>query len=232
MEIYIADVRMLGKQQKFLENCELFSEERRGQIKRLRNFDDKLRSMGAELLLEYALQKRGYTLEADIWNKKQVHVVRGDYGKPYFADLKELYFNLSHSGIYAAAVFAEGEVGIDIERIRSVRPALVHRFFTEKEAGCLEKIRLERNEEFDLSFTRLWTRKESYIKAVGEGLRLSLATFEVLSDIVEGNTAYHLRTWELPGGYILSVCAKEAITAEIVPVDLQEIIKRMEEIHV
>lgn len=77
-----------------------------------------------------------------------------------------VHFNLSHAGDYAAAVFDEGEVGIDVEQVRRVNVNVMRRQFTAEENAYLLS-------EPD-AFLRLWTRKESYCKAVGEGLHLPL----------------------------------------------------------
>lgn len=91
------------------------------------------------------------------------------------------HFNLSHAGDYAAAVFDEGEVGIDVEQVRRVNVNVMRRQFTAEENAYLLS-------EPD-AFLRLWTRKESYCKAVGEGLHLPLSSFDVLEDQVAGRTA-------------------------------------------
>lgn len=222
MEIYIADVRVLADAQIFEEKCGLLLTERREQIQRLRKPEDKLRSAGAGLLLEYGLRQRGYTLCEDAEDKIPLHVAESRYGKPYFADAQELYFNLSHSGDYVAAIFAECEAGIDIERVRAAKTAVARRFFTEEEYRYMDNIRLEdkAGDEPDMAFAFLWTRKESYIKAVGEGMHLPLTDFCVLSDEVTAEVAYHLRTWMQPEGYALSVCTRSESEAELTGAEL------------
>lgn len=89
-------------------------------------------------------------------------------GKPYLDPACDLQFNLSHSsglGIYA--VTFGRRVGVDIERIEA-RPDLLEvarRFFTPEEFALLEP-----NRSLEL-FYRIWTRKEAWLKATGEGLR-------------------------------------------------------------
>lgn len=226
MEIYMADIRALANEQVLLEKCELLSRERKEQIQKLRKPEDKRRSVGVGLLLEYGLQQSGYTLCEDVSDKTLAHVAKGRYGKPRLAEVEDLHFNLSHSGDYVAAVFAECEAGIDIECVQTANLAVARRFFKENEYEHLETILLEDGEgdRLNLAFSELWTRKESYIKAVGEGMHLPLTDFCVLSDVVEENEVYNLKTWALPEGCVLSVCARGAIDARITWVDLLKII--------
>ena len=141
-----------------------------------------------------------------------------------------MHFNLSHAGDYAAAVFDEGEVGIDVEQARRVNVNVMRRQFTAEENAYLLS-------EPD-AFLRLWTRKESYCKAVGEGLHLPLSSFDVLEDKVAGRTApaaeaavreadagqFYLYTEVPVKGYVLSVCAGHPITGcPVENVDLRKL---------
>lgn len=93
-------------------------------------------------------------------------------GKPYSIDDSSLYFNMSHSGELAVIAFSrDSEVGIDIEQIRSLPDLdeMISRNFT---AGEIKFIN-SRSEEKKHRFFRFWTVKESYLKAIGEGMRLT-----------------------------------------------------------
>lgn len=219
MDIYIADLAGWQISEKIL--C-LLPQERRERIARYRNQADKDRGIGAGLLLEYGLRRMGYTLLSDVPDKTGVHVEYGRYGKPYLKEKPDLQFNLSHSGKYVAAVFAENAVGIDIESVRKAKLAVAGRFFTSEEYAYLQAVRAEHGdgECLDRAFAWLWTRKESYIKAVGDGMHLPLADFEVLADTVQGTETYFFKSMEMPENYMLSICDKTPIEAEAVWVDL------------
>ena len=101
------------------------------------------------------------------------------HGKPELAGNTSLRFNLSHSKDLAlAAVTANKSVGIDVEYRRENVDylKLANRFFAKNEADALRKVSLDHRKE---TFFRIWTRKEAYIKAHGEGLSLPLDQFEV-----------------------------------------------------
>ncbi|MEW6742822.1 MAG: 4'-phosphopantetheinyl transferase superfamily protein [Planctomycetota bacterium] len=109
------------------------------------------------------------------------------FGKPSLADdarqdqraEHDLRFNLSHShGLALLAVAPGREVGIDIERIRPeiVAEKLAERFFAPAEVAALRSLP---DESQPAGFFNAWSRKEAYVKAVGRGLSLSLASFEV-----------------------------------------------------
>lgn len=100
----------------------------------------------------------------------------GHNGKPYLPGAP-LYFNLSHSHDWAlVAVTRVAEVGADIERIRPVEPRLAQRFFAPAEAAALARTP---EAERAAAFFRCWTRKEAFLKALGEGLARPLNDFEV-----------------------------------------------------
>lgn len=113
--------------------------------------------------------------------------VRFDYGargKPALAEGSSparpaLRFNLAHSEELALYAFAWGrEVGIDVERVRPLADAdaIVSRFFSAREGASWHRLP---EEERPAAFFRGWTRKEAYIKAVGDGLALPLDRFDV-----------------------------------------------------
>jgi len=114
-------------------------------------------------------------------------------GKPYLiGSATELHFNLSHSAERAVIALARGrEVGVDIEQARPIEVlALATRFFA---AGELAALRGRPAAEQPPAFFRCWTRKEAFIKALGEGLLHPLDSFEVDVD-GEGTAPLLLRT--------------------------------------
>ena len=103
-------------------------------------------------------------------------------GKPALArklwDL-DLRFNLSHSEDVAVYVFAVGrDVGIDVEAVRVLPDAddVASRFFSARENAAYAALD-ERDKP--QGFFNCWTRKEAFIKALGEGLHHPLDRFDV-----------------------------------------------------
>jgi len=103
-------------------------------------------------------------------------------GKPYLiGSAIDLRFNLSHSGERSMIALALGrEVGIDIEQERPVEVLdLAERYFAASEVASLRARSLAERQS---AFFRCWTRKEAFIKALGEGLSHPLDSFEVELD--------------------------------------------------
>jgi len=115
----------------------------------------------------------------------RVGFVYGRQGKPSLgerhlpADGLGLRFNVSHSGTLALYGFVQcHEIGVDIERFRGLSDmmSIARRSFAPGEYACLKAAAQSQRQAL---FFSCWTRKEAYIKAVGDGLSLSLDSFEV-----------------------------------------------------
>ena len=101
-----------------------------------------------------------------------IELGRRKKGKPYSIDNPNLNFNISNSGKTAVIAFSyDSEIGIDIEQMRHLPDLdeLINRNFTSREI----KFITAKTEDKERRFFRFWTVKESYLKAIGEGMRLT-----------------------------------------------------------
>ncbi len=104
------------------------------------------------------------------------------FGKPSLdveSDRDSLRFNVSHShGIALYAIARGREVGVDVEYVRAdvAAEAIAEHFFSARE---VERLRALPAEAQPLAFFHCWTRKEAFIKAMGEGLSFPLDEFDV-----------------------------------------------------
>lgn len=105
-----------------------------------------------------------------------------EYGKPFVSDDQNrgaLSFNLSHSnGMALYAVVRGRRVGIDVEYMREdfATIEVADRFFSKDEFEALKTTPNNRRTEV---FFNCWSRKESYIKAIGMGVSYPLDGFTV-----------------------------------------------------
>jgi 4'-phosphopantetheinyl transferase len=111
-----------------------------------------------------------------------VQYVFGQHGKPAVSSPGHVHpvrFNLSHShGIAVVAIARDRELGVDVEKIRPqlASAAIAERYFSPEEVVELRNLPADQHAE---GFFLCWTRKEAYVKALGEGLRLPLDGFSV-----------------------------------------------------
>ena len=154
----------------------------------------------------------------------------------------ELAFNVSHSGDWAVCAIAErgdialrttssdrrvprmpGRIGVDIEVIRPVNDAdgIVRRFFARPEA---EEYARAAGEAQRAAFFELWTHKEAFVKATGEGLTRPLDSFAVLGgsnggprrlvfESDESPRQWCLRSFVPAPGYAGAIALDQAVTS-------------------
>ena len=102
-------------------------------------------------------------------------------GKPSLAAPANngLHFNLAHSDALALlAVTRACPVGVDVERINPLRDAegITERFFSPRESAALKALPADQK---PAAFFNLWTRKEAWLKATGDGISEFLSKSEV-----------------------------------------------------
>lgn len=215
-EVYIASVAPLEDTSRFETLLSSVRPARRARTERIRRAEEQRRSLGAELLLRRVLLRYGI---------EEYSVSLGEHGKPRLDGVEGLFFNLSHAGEYVACAISDGEIGCDIERIdRGIDLGIADRFFLPEEAAWIraaevEEARVDR-------FFRLWTLKESVMKATGKGFSLSPRAFSLdlcgaeplLCSSDATLSPYFPRELAPPDGYRLSVCTANGLSINSVPV--------------
>lgn len=95
-------------------------------------------------------------------------------GKPFFPDLPQLHFNLSHSGSLALCALDNDPVGVDIQLVKVWRQGLPERTCCQQELDWLSQ-----QPNRDVAFTSLWSLKEARVKQDGLGLRMPIREISV-----------------------------------------------------
>jgi len=104
---------------------------------------------------------------------EQLRFAYGSHGKPELANTNigdRIFFNVSHSQDLALFAITKARfVGIDLEYRRPMPDAqqLAKRFFSHREYEIISSLLPPQQEEM---FFRIWTVKEAFLKATGEGL--------------------------------------------------------------
>lgn len=102
-----------------------------------------------------------------------------DHDKPYLPDFPTFQFNVTHSEQLALFGFTQTDrLGLDVEWVRVIDDfdSIARHQFAEDEAQTFLALPLSKKPR---AFFNCWTRKEAFIKAIGEGLSRPLDTFTV-----------------------------------------------------
>ena len=191
-DLYIAGIDEIPND----DFSETISEYRLKKAKNYKNEDDRKLSILSSLLLDKALKKHDLS-------ERDMKYTFNTYGKPYFANAEDLHFSISHSGEYAMVVLSDKEIGCDIQQIKDINLSIADRFFTAEErkyVKCTE------------DFFRIWTLKESFIKAIGKGLALPLNSFSIKgldsdkSYCEYNRELYEFKEFDKMTGYCIAVC--------------------------
>jgi len=165
---------------------------RREKFERLIDGKSKLQSLAAGLMLdEYISDKE---------------IKTNEYGKPYIEGAP--FFNLSHSGDYVILTTSDNaEIGCDIEKIRDLDYERMGRLvYTENEMRELRSCDNIREKFFEF-----WTKKEAFIKCIGEGFHFSPKSLDVSGEKMSvdyKNRKFFFKEYMLTG-YKIMLCSKD-----------------------
>jgi 4'-phosphopantetheinyl transferase len=147
----------------------LDAEERR-RAAALQQSADRLSYIAAHILLRELLgQRLGLAAEDVAYRREQCPSCGGPNGRPALdGDARSLHFSISRSGGLVLIAIASVPVGVDVEvfphdETPSEVSSLLHADERSEIASAAPSERTE-------VFTRLWTRKEAYLKGIGIGV--------------------------------------------------------------
>jgi 4'-phosphopantetheinyl transferase len=185
----------------------LLAPEKRQRVERMTASAPLLQTLYGELLARLAIARR---LCCPL---RSIRLDCAANGKPFLAG-GGLHFNVAHSRDRVVCAISAKEIGVDIEVIRPIEMEVARRFFSAEEYAALSSLP---ETERPGKFFQLWTLKESYLKAVGTGLRKPLSSFTLkIRDetiaIHSGDKiarAYGFRSWLWEGVCWIGLCALE-----------------------
>lgn len=194
--LYATDISALSDPLDCPEILEGLPVERQRKILSAKQKQNRLQSLGAGLLLNQVLCRHGISKDT---------LGKDANGKP---TVDGICFNLAHSGNYVICAVSEGPVGCDIEQIKDAPKRVAERSFSAEENAHLEQFA---GDAYNREFFRIWTKKESYLKMTGIGIRVPLNTLEL--------KGCYLQEYEIPG-YQVTVCAEEHAFAELSRIEI------------
>ena len=130
-------------------------------------------------------------------------------GRPELVGETALRFSLSHTrSLVACAVSNEDALGLDVESLERSAAGLeiAQSFFAPAEVALVQQFGQE-------GFLRLWTLKEAFLKATGDGLRRPLNSFSFSLDPIELDDGEDGSAWRFAqftplAGHLLAVALR------------------------
>lgn len=179
------------------------SKNRIDKVNKFLRYEDKVRSLIAEILIRVIVHE-----ELGIRNS-QIKFSTNSFGKLFLNNCKDFYFNISHSNDWIVCISANCHVGIDIEKIEPIDYLSISKnYFTNKEYEYISQSSCNQQLE---NFYRIWTLKESYVKALGYGLNLDTRSFSIsinkYNDIkLRNRNNYNFKEINIDKEYKTSIC--------------------------
>lgn len=168
----------------------LLSEDEQARAQRFRFQRDRHRFIAGRGTLRLLLARYLHATPAEL------RFSYSSQGKPALTQPdSNITFNVSHSQDLALyAVTCDRPIGIDIEYIRSIEDLeqLAQRYFLPRENALIQAYPPEQRQQV---FFRLWTCKEAYLKATGEGIT---GLRRVAVGLEDGNAIAHLHLDNVP----------------------------------
>ncbi len=224
MKIYYYKINANDEEERISKALSVLSAEERQRAKKFRFKSDFYRYVAGKIMTRRIISE--WTGEGP----ENIEFRTDKYDRPFLKHpVKNLDFNISHSGDYVALVVGGSRAGIDVEMIKPIDFNMAEDCFHDREIEYLFSRPQGRQERF----FRIWTLKESFIKAIGHGLSYPLKNFyfdikpdnEININIVGregGGKIWNFRVYDMLPGHKLAVCTMGA-TPPAKPVFLRDL---------
>lgn len=158
-------------------------------------------SAEAKKLLKQGLEEKNIFFSEDL-------IDYTEHGKPYLKGYDKVFFNISHCREIAVCAIEDTVVGVDVENIRQRLKRVMQRTYSEREIEYVEC-----SENPDEMFFRIWTLKESFVKALGIGISYPMNTAEFFPDEEKilhfGCDGYTFSQIIINQNFVCSLCVKK-----------------------
>jgi 4'-phosphopantetheinyl transferase len=171
MIVWIAQVSKAKDSLIFLEPC--LDVRDRERAARFHFYEDRARFVLGRGLLRKCV---GLYLQQP---PETIELAYTDRGRPILPHDDAIQFSISHThDLVAIALTADARIGIDLEYMQPQwdLPELAKRIFSEEDLQTFQSLS---GGEARTAFFRVWTRKEAYLKARGEGIAERLREISV-----------------------------------------------------
>ena len=202
MRLYLVDCTPLADAKNMERALSLLSDSRREKAKKLCCAQKMAQSVAAGLIL------------TKLFGNEEICI--GEHGKPYLQN-EDIHFNISHAENWVVCAVSDCEVGLDIQPLSPVRPAVLRRCFMLKEQEWIGN-----NAE---RFTRLWTMKEAYMKLTGTGLSVPAQEIEISLPPATGYDSLNNCYWDFPATPIpCAICTSVEKTTELITIEIKDLL--------
>lgn len=152
--------------------------------------------------LSYKLLEIGLKNQYNL-NLNELIISKNEYGKPYFSDYNDIYFNISHCANMVVCCVDSNNIGIDVEYIKTFNKYAFNKVLSECEKYQVNKA-INKNKEF----FRLWTLKESFVKNIGIGISYPLKNivFKLTDKNIISNQNKNFIQYIIEDKFVISVC--------------------------
>lgn len=138
-----------------------------GGDKRERILKHKIKQDADNMLIGEILAKAAIKSVFGIGIEKQ-NFVCGKNQKPYLLNFPGVFFNISHSGKMVVCAVSDKPVGVDIQQITPYKEKTAQRVCNE-----IELKKIAESDDKASEFTKIWSKKEAFLKKSGDGIAIS-----------------------------------------------------------
>ena len=185
-------------------------DERKVQIDKLFQVNDKIRTLLSRKLTEYAICHLANLSPSILSFGKE------KYGKPKLLSHSKIFFNVSHCDSWIVCAVDEKPIGLDIEKITSLNWDTLEIFCSTSERNKLKKSKCP-----EFQYYQYWTIKEAMLKLIGTGLLTDprkVMVFFLKGSLIKVN--FENKEWQgesirTDDGYVLSAVNTNNISKSI-----------------